>query len=116
MSDHWKELGESPYPYEKEALAWVRSWFPQREPWRAFARFSFLASDGRDYEIDLLIAGPTGCFIIEIKGHEGVISGSSLDLMATSGSRKNCFDHQVMTKNRCVIGFVSRLPRPALDA
>ena len=93
MSDHWKELGESPYPYEKEALAWVRSWFPEREPWHAFARFSFLASDGRDYEIDLLIAGPTGCFIIEIKGHEGVISGSSLDLMATSGSRKNCFDH-----------------------
>jgi hypothetical protein len=52
----WHEQGESVYPYEREALQWVRSWFPQHEPWRAFARFTFPGSDGRNHEIDLLIA------------------------------------------------------------
>ena len=35
MPGNWIEQGESPYPYEREALAWVRKWFPQHEPWRA---------------------------------------------------------------------------------
>ena len=93
MAENWNEQGESPYPYEREALAWVRKWFPQHEPWRAFARFTFPGSDGRDHEIDLLVAGPTGCFLIEFKGYEGRISGGARDLVSTVGSRRAAFDH-----------------------
>jgi serine/threonine protein kinase len=90
---HWNEQGESPYPFEREALRWVREWFPDREPWRAYARFTFPGCDGIDREIDLLVAGPTGCFLIEFKGYEGRITGDSRDLIATSGSRRQAFEH-----------------------
>ena len=93
MAESWIEQGESPYPYEHEALAWVRSWFPDHEPWRAFARFTFPGADGRDHEIDLLVAGPTGCFLIEFKGHEGCITGDARDLVSTSNGRRNAFEH-----------------------
>jgi serine/threonine protein kinase len=93
MAESWIEQGESPYPYEREALAWVRSWFPDHEPWRAFARFTFPGADGRDHEIDLLVAGPTGCFLIEFKGHEGCITGDARDLVSTSNGRRNAFEH-----------------------
>jgi serine/threonine protein kinase len=93
MAENWIEQGESPYPYEREALEWVRRWFPEHEPWRAFARFTFPGSDGRDHEIDLLVAGPTGCFLIEFKGHEGRISGNARDLVSTTGARRSAFDH-----------------------
>jgi serine/threonine protein kinase len=93
MSDHWIEQGESPYPHEREALAWVRSWFPTHEPWRSFARFSFPGNDGRDHEIDLLVAGPTGCFLIEFKAHDGRITGDARNLVSSSGQRRKAFDH-----------------------
>ena len=93
MAEIWHEQGESPNPYEREALAWVRSWFPDHEPWRAFARFTFPGADGRDHEIDLLVAGPTGCFLIEFKGHEGCITGDARDLVSTSNGRRNAFEH-----------------------
>ena len=93
MAENWHEQGESPYPYEREALSWVRKWFPEHEPWRAFARFSFPGSDGRDHEIDLLVGGPTGCFLIEFKGYAGRISGGARDLVSTSDSRRVAFDH-----------------------
>ena len=90
---NWNEQGESPYPYERDALAWVRSWFPEHEPWRAFARFTFPGRDGRDHEIDLLVAGPTGCFLIEFNGHEGRISGGARDLVSTVAGRRSAFEH-----------------------
>ena len=94
MSDGpWIEQGDSPHAYEREALAWVRSWFPQHEPWRAFARFTFVGSDGRDHEIDLLVACPAGCFLIEIKGYEGRIEGNARDLVSVAGTYKQAFDH-----------------------
>ena len=93
MVETWIEQGESPYPYERDALKWVRSWFPQHEPWRAFARFTFPGADGRDHEIDLLVAGPTGCFLIEFKGYEGRISGNARDLVATTGARRVALAH-----------------------
>lgn len=93
MPGNWIEQGESPYPYEREALAWVRSWFPDHEPWRAFARFTFPGTDGRDHEIDLLVAGPTGCFLIEFKGYEGRITGDARDLVSSSSAGRNAFEH-----------------------
>jgi serine/threonine protein kinase len=93
MAKFWFEQGESIHPYERDALRWVQSWFPTHEPWRAFSRFSFPGSDGRDHEVDLLVAGPTGCFLIEFKGYEGRIIGGARDLVSHSAKRRVAFDH-----------------------
>jgi len=93
MPEFWIEQGESRHAYEREALAWVKSWFPQREPWRAFARFTFPSADGLTPEIDLLVAGPTGCFLIEFKGYEGRISGNARDLVSNVNGRRHAFVH-----------------------
>lgn len=46
---------------------------PRAEPYRAWATFSFTAMSGRVNECDLLIAVPAGLFLVEIKGHPGVL-------------------------------------------
>ena len=70
MSERWRG-NPSPYPWEREALQYVRERMPATEPYRAWSNFSFSARSGHIREVDLFIAVPHGLFLIEIKGHPG---------------------------------------------
>jgi nuclease-like protein len=76
-SDRWKEITPSEFPWEREALAYIRERLPDQEPYRAWSNFEFIADDGSINEVDLLVLTPKGFFLIEIKSRPGVLRGDS---------------------------------------
>jgi serine/threonine protein kinase len=74
---NWTTVTESSFPHEREALEFVRSQFPDHDPYRAWSNFEFIADDGSIYEVDLLVFTPQGFFLIEIKSWSGRLSGDA---------------------------------------
>ncbi|WP_157995788.1 BREX system serine/threonine kinase PglW [Thermomonospora amylolytica] len=70
MSERWTGH-PSQFPWEEEALRYLREKMPSAEPFRAWSNFTFTARSGHIREVDLLIAVPRGLFLVEIKGHPG---------------------------------------------
>lgn len=73
---NWKTVTRSQFPWEQEALDFIYEQFPAQDNYRAWANFEFIADDGSINEVDLLIAGPEGIFLVEIKSKPGVLSGN----------------------------------------
>ncbi len=71
MPQNWITVTESQYPWERDALEFVRNQFPTHEPYRAWSNFEFIADDGSINEVDLLVCTPQGFFLIEIKSRSG---------------------------------------------
>lgn len=76
-SSNWTTASESKFPWERDALDFVREKFPARDPYRAWANFEFIADDGSVNEVDLLVFTPQGFFLIEIKSRPGRLSGDA---------------------------------------
>ncbi|PAY16332.1 serine/threonine protein kinase [Rhodopirellula sp. SM50] len=74
---NWTTITESTFPWEREALEFIRQQFPSNEPYRAWANFEFIADDGSINEVDLLVFTPQGCFLIEIKSRPGRLRGDA---------------------------------------
>lgn len=77
VAKNWITVAESKIPWEREALEFVRGWFPDHEPYRAWSNFEFIADDGSINEVDLLVMTPQGLFLIEIKSRPGRLSGDA---------------------------------------
>jgi serine/threonine protein kinase len=80
MSDqkkNWTTVTESRYPWERDALEFVRGRWPDHEPYRAWANFEFIALDGSINEVDLLLLTPMGFFLVEIKSRPGRVFGDA---------------------------------------
>ena len=71
---NWTTISESEYPWEKEALAFVRNGLTSSSPIQAWSNFEFMAEGGAVCEVDLLVVGPWGAFLIEVKSLPGVVS------------------------------------------
>src|ERR1700757_2383498 len=76
-SDRWKQITPSQFPWEREALDYVRERLPDIDPYRAWANFEFIADDGSINEVDLLVLTPEGFFLIEIKSRPGRLFGDA---------------------------------------
>lgn len=76
-STHWMTISESNYTWEREALEFIRARFPSHEPYRAWSNFEFIAEDGSINEVDLLVFGPEGFFLVEIKSRPGRLFGDA---------------------------------------
>ena len=74
---NWITVAESSFPWERDALDFVRSQFPTHEPYRAWSNFEFIADDGSINEVDLLVFTPQGFFLIEIKSRLGRLRGDA---------------------------------------
>ena len=74
---NWITVTESKFPWEKEALEYIRQHFPAYEPYRAWSNFEFIATDGSINEVDLLVFTPQGVFLVEIKSRQGRLSGDT---------------------------------------
>jgi serine/threonine protein kinase len=71
----WKRVTESAFPWEAEALEYIRSALPDCDPYCGWTNFSFVADDGAVNEVDALVATPRGLFLVEIKSDEGALHG-----------------------------------------
>jgi hypothetical protein len=74
-SKNWITVTESRYPWERDALDFVRDRWPDHDPYRAWANFEFIALDGSINEVDLLLLTPMGLFLFEVKSRPGRVFG-----------------------------------------
>ncbi len=72
---NWIAVTDSKYPWERDALDFVRDRWPDHDPYRAWANFEFIALDGSINEVDLLLLTPQGFFLVEIKSRPGRVYG-----------------------------------------
>lgn len=95
----WSE-GASPWPHEREALAFIKSRLPNHEPYRAWTNVEFIAEDGSVNEVDLLAVTPRGVLLVEIKSWPGVIfgDGQKWRLRRPNGAEA-FFDHPLILAN-----------------
>ena len=99
-STHWTTVTESTFPWELEALEFVRAKFPDHEPYRAWANFEFTATDGSINEIDLLVVTKVGIFLVEIKSRPGEITGDAGTWTWNHEGRRSTYDNPVLLTDR----------------
>jgi serine/threonine protein kinase len=97
---NWIVVTESNFPWEREALEFVRCQFPAHEPYRAWSNFEFVATDGSINEVDLLIFTPQGFFLIEIKSRPSKLSGDAGTWMWESSGKRYTDDNPLIATNR----------------
>src|SRR5437016_1720239 len=110
-SSNWITLAESRFPWEREALDFVRERFPDHEPYRAWANFEFIADDGSINEVDLLVLSPRGLFLVEIKSHPGQIKGDAGTWTWIHEGRSVSMDNPLLLANRKAKRLASLLRR-----
>ena len=89
-SGRWHVIAESSFPWEREALAWLRSQLPDQHPWHIWTNFEFIDDEGKVNEVDALALTPAGLFVIEIKSRPGVISGDTHTWTWRTDDREAC--------------------------
>jgi len=102
LSDsRWHQFTPSAYPWEREALAFVRDRLPDHEPYRAWGNFEFVADDGKIHEVDLLVLSPKGFFLVEIKSRPGTLAGDAHTwTWSTDGRRISCDNPRLLADRK----------------
>lgn len=101
LSDsRWKVIAESQYPWERDALAFVRERLPDHDPYLAWSNFELIGTDGSINEVDLLVLAPHGLFLIEIKSRPGVVSGDAGTWTWENEGRRYTADNPLLLANR----------------
>jgi hypothetical protein len=99
-SPRWVEVTPSEFPWEREALAFVREHLPDHDPYHAWANFEFITSDGTINEVDLLVLTPVGFFLVEIKSRPGEVTGDAGTWAWTNEGRTRHLDNPLILANR----------------
>lgn len=110
-SERWKEITPSQFPHEHEALLYLRKHLPDQEPYRAWSNFEFIADDGTVNEVDLLVLGPAGLYLVEIKSRPGRVSGDAGTWTWVHEGRELLVDNPVLAANRKAKKLKSLLAR-----
>jgi hypothetical protein len=97
---HWKSIGESHFPWEREALDFVFERFPAQDNYFAWSLFEFVADDGSINEVDTLVVCPQGAFLIEIKSRPGIVRGDQTTWTWDHEGQRHTDDNPVLLANR----------------
>ena len=108
---NWTTASESKFPWERDALDFVRAKFSPRDPYRAWANFEFIADDGSINEVVLLVFTPQGFFLIEIKSRPGRLFGDAGTWTWETDGRLSTVDNPLMAANLKAKKFRSLLER-----
>lgn len=73
----WTVVSPSAYEWEREALEFLREHLRDHDPWRAWSNFELVDDEGRVNEVDLLVLGPAGLMLVEVKSQPGAIDGDA---------------------------------------
>lgn len=110
-STRWKEVTPSEYPWEREALGYLRAKLPDREPYRAWANFEFIAGDGSINEVDVLVLSPKGFYLVEIKSRPGNVEGDAGTWTWVQEGRRTTTDNPLIVANRKAKKLIDLLRR-----
>jgi hypothetical protein len=107
----WTVVSPSAYEWEREALEFLREHLPDCDPWRAWSNFEFVDDDGRVNEVDLLVLGPPGLLLVEIKSRPGTIDGDAHSWVWMTDGRPHTVDNPLLLANRKAKRLASLLKR-----
>lgn len=96
----WKTISPSNFPWEREALDFIRERLPDRDPFRAWSNFEFISDDGSINEVDLLVLTPQGFFLVEIKSRPGIIRGDAMTWVWNHEGSNYTDDNPLLLANR----------------
>lgn len=114
-SNRWHVIAESNFPWEREALEWLRSQLPDRDPWNVWTNFEFIDDEGKISEVDALVLSPAGLFLVEIKSRPGTVDGDTHTWTWTTDGREYTYDNPLILTNRKSKRLASLLRRqPAI--
>lgn len=74
-SNRWVEVTPSEYAHERSGLTAIRELLSESDPYRAWSNFTFTTKNNRQYEVDLLVIGRGGIYLLELKHWSGRIDG-----------------------------------------
>ncbi|WP_433432744.1 NERD domain-containing protein [Nonomuraea sp. CA-141351] len=74
-SIRWVEVTPSEYAHERSGLNAIRELLSESDPYRAWSNFTFTTKTNRQYEVDLLVIGRGGIYLLELKHWSGRIDG-----------------------------------------
>ncbi len=100
MTGRWKTISPPQFPWEQDALDFVQRALPNREPFRAYSNFEFVADDGSINEVDLLIISRYSIVLVEIKSRPGEVSDDSHTWIWRDGTRAYFDDNPLRLTNR----------------
>ncbi len=108
---NWTSISDSEYPWEQEALEFIRKGLPASSPIQVWSNFEFMAEGGAIYEVDTLVVGPWGAFLVEIKSIPGVISSQAGSWIWRDGTTYKTRDNPLPLANRKCKALKSLLER-----
>ena len=110
-SPHWQAITDSEFPWERDALAFVRDRLPEHDPYRAWSNFEFIADDGSINEVDLLVLTPKGFYLVEIKSRPGIVEGDQGTWTWRDAGGRHTVDNPLLLANRKAKKLISLLRR-----
>lgn len=99
-ASRWHVIAQSNFPWEREALEWLRAQLPDREPWHVWTNFEFIDDEGKVNEVDALALTPAGLFVIEIKSRPGTVSGDAHTWTWSTDGRDRSVDNPLLLTDR----------------
>lgn len=99
-ANRWHVIAQSSFPWEREALEWLRAQLPDREPWHVWTNFEFIDDEGRVNEVDALALTPAGLFVIEVKSRPGTVTGDAHTWTWTTDGRDRSVDNPLLLTDR----------------
>ena len=96
----WTAITESRFPWERDALEWLRSQLPDHHPWHAWTNFEFIDDEGRVNEVDALILTPSALYLLEIKSRPGVLTGDPHTWTWTTDGKPYSDDNPLILADR----------------
>jgi hypothetical protein len=121
----WQAVNPSSFPWEREALEFVRERLPDRAPYRAWSNFEFVGQDGSINEVDLLVLGADALYLVEIKSRPGEVRGDAATWTWTWDGGTRTEDNPLLLADRKARRLASLLqaqkpfqrePRPYVQA
>ena len=101
LSDsRWHVVTESTFPWEREALEWLRAQLPDQAPWQVWTNFEFIDDQGKVNEVDALVLSPAGLFLVEIKSRPGRVSGDAHTWLWETDGRAVAVDNPFLLADR----------------
>jgi hypothetical protein len=100
MAQHWIAVTEPAFPWEREALSYIRERLPEQEPFHAWSNFEFVADDGSINEVDLLVVSLYKLYLVEIKSRPGRVSGDAGTWTWNHAGRVYADDNPLLLTNR----------------
>ena len=110
----WSVIAESQFPWEHEALEFLREHLPDQYPWHVWPNFEFVEDDGKVNEADALVLLPQGLFTVEIKSRPGILNGDTHSWTWDTDGRRYSDDNTLILANRKAKRLASLLRRQPL--